>query len=193
VDGDVPISEPYTDEQIHAITIGELTPHAAPIHLADYDPEWPLLYEREATRIRGALGPRPLRIEHVGSTSVPGLAAKPVIDIILLVEDSSDEHAYLPMLEGEGYTLRIREPDWYEHRLLKGPDTNVNLHVFSNGCAEVERMVAFRDWLRTHDEDRALYEAEKRRLAEKEWKYVENYADAKSNVVEQILARSATA
>src|SRR5262249_24882897 len=143
-------------------------------------------------RIRRALGRRALLVEHVGSTSVPGLAAKPVIDIILVVDDSSDEPAYVPPLEAEGYTLRIREPDWHEHRVLKGPDTNVNLHVFSDRCIEVERMLAFRDWLRAHTEDRYLYEDEKSRLARKEWKYVQNYADAKSNVVQQILARSAT-
>src|SRR5262249_25835819 len=95
-------------------------------------------------------------------------------------------------LEAEGSTLRIREPDWHEHRVLKGPDTNVNLHVFSDRCTEVERMLAFRDWLRAHAEDRYLYEAEKRRLAEKEWKYVQNYAHAEATVVQQILARSAT-
>ena len=166
--------------------------HTAPIRLADYDPRWPRLYEREALRIRRALGRRALLVEHVGSTSVPGLAAKPVIDIILVVDDSSDEPAYVPSLEAEGYRLRIREPDWHEHRVLKGPDTNVNLHVFSDRCIEVERMLAFRDWLRGHASDRDLYEAEKRRLAEKEWKYVQNYADAKSSVVREILARSAT-
>ncbi len=89
--------------------------------------------------------------------------------------------------------LRIREPDWHEHRLFKGPDTNVNVHTFSDGCSEVERMVAFRDWLRTHDDDRELYESAKRELAAREWKYVQNYADAKSAVVEEILARALSA
>ena len=181
---------PLTEEEIRASTVGELTPHAAAIHLADYDPQWPLLFEREALRVRGALGERALRVEHVGSTSVPGLAAKPLIDIVLVVDDSSDENAYVPPLEAAGYTLRIREPEWFEHRILKGPDTNVNVHTFSDGCSEVTRMLAFRDWLRTHDDDRALYESAKRELAGREWKYVQNYADAKSAVVEQILARA---
>jgi len=184
------VADPLTDEQIRTATIGELRQHAATIHLAEYDPEWPRLYEREAERIGSALGAKALRIEHTGSTSVPGLAAKPLIDIVLVVADTRDEAAYVPPLEEAGYVLRIREPDWHEHRLFKGPDTDVNVHTFSAGCSEVERMVAFRDWLRTHDDDRELYEGAKRELAAHEWKYVQNYADAKSQVVEEILARA---
>jgi GrpB-like predicted nucleotidyltransferase (UPF0157 family) len=181
---------PLTDEEIRASTIGDLPEHNATIDLAEYDPEWPRLYEREAARIRAALGPRALRIEHVGSTSVPGLAAKPVIDVVLVVTDTRDEDAYVPPLEEAGYVLRIREPDWFEHRLFKGPDTNVNVHTFSEGCEEVDRMVGFRDWLRAHDDDRDLYLAAKLDLARREWKYVQNYADAKSAVVREILARA---
>lgn len=188
---DVPLS--YTDEQLRDVTIGELPEHNAAIELAEYDPEWPRLYAREGARIRAALGPRALRIEHVGSTAVPGLAAKPLIDIVLVVADTRDEAAYVPPLEAAGYVLRIREPDWFEHRLFKGPDTNVNVHAFSDGCEEVERMIAFRDWLRAHDEDRDLYLAVKRELAAREWKYVQNYADAKSTVVRGILARAGAA
>ena len=181
---------PLTDEEIRAATLGDLPEHNARIELAEYDPEWPRLYEREAERIGRALGARMLWIEHVGSTSVPGLAAKPLIDIVLVVADTTDEDAYVPPLEAAGYVLRIREPDWFEHRLFKGPDTNVNVHTFSEGCEEVDRMVGFRDWLRAHDEDRDLYLAAKRELAQQEWKYVQNYADAKSAVVREILARS---
>ena len=111
---------PLTDEQIRAAIVGDENPAKfQPIVLADYEPVWPMLFEREETRMRAALGERALRIEHVGSTSVPGLPAKPVIDIVLVVEDSSDEDAYVPALEAAGYVLRIREPDWYEHRVLK--------------------------------------------------------------------------
>src|SRR5262249_27232018 len=131
--------------------------------------------------------------EHTGSTSVPGLAAKPIIDITLVVADSADEPAYVPALEAAGYVLRIREPDWHEHRGLKGPDTIVNLHVFSRGCAEIERMLIFRDRLRSDDAERELYEAVKRELAEKDWEYVQHYADAKSEVVEAIIARARAA
>ena len=179
-----------TDEALQAVTVGERKPHDGPIHLADYDPAWPALFEREAARIRAALGETVVRLEHTGSTSVPGLAAKPIIDITLIVPDSSAESTYVPQLEAEGYRLRIREPDWHEHRVLKGPDTEVNLHVFSEGSVELERMVGFRDWLRTHPEDRDLYEGTKRELAARTWRHIQHYADAKTAVVEAIMARA---
>ena len=184
--------EAMSKEQIEAMTIGELTPLTGPIVLVDSDPEWPALYAREEARIRGALGDRVLAIEHTGSTSVPGLAAKPIIDITMLVADVNDEAAWIPDLEAAGYVVRIREsePEWYGHRVLKGPDTNVNLHVFSDSCVELERMVGFRDWLRTHDDDRDLYERTKRDLVTRDWQYVQNYADAKTEVVEAIVARA---
>ena len=102
-------------------------------------------YEREEARIRSVLGRRVIRIEHVGSTSVPELPAKPIVDIVLEALDSADEPAYVPAMESAGYVLRIREPDWFEHRLFKGPDTDVNVHVFTAGCEEVEQMLLFRD------------------------------------------------
>ncbi len=161
-----------------------------PVVLVDYDERWPELYQREADRISDLLGDGVLLIEHVGSTAVPGLAAKPIIDIILVVANSADELAYLPALQAAGYRLVIREPGWHQHRVLKGPDTNVNLHVFSAGCPEVERMLAFRDWLRTHDTDRELYDRTKRELATRDWTYIQNYADAKTDVVTDILRRA---
>ncbi len=179
-----------TDAQLEAVTVGERKPHDAPITLVDYDPAWPALFERDATRIRAALGETVVRLEHTGSTSVPGLAAKPIIDMTLIVPSSADEAGYVPQLEAAGYVLRIREPGWHEHRLLKGPDTDVNVHVFSVGSIELERMVGFRDWLRTHPDDRELYERTKRELAARTWRHVQHYADAKTAVVEEILARA---
>jgi len=181
-------SEEYMDE----VTIGERIPHRAPVELAEYDPEWPALYALEEARIRAALGDRVVLVEHAGSTSVPGLPAKPVIDIILEVADTTDEDAYVPPLEAAGYVLRIREPDWFEHRLLKGVDPSVNLHVFPAGCTETERMLRFRDHLRANDGDRELYLRTKRELGAKTWEHVQHYADAKSEVVEQILTRAQT-
>lgn len=160
------------------------------IRLAASDPAWPQQFEREAERIRRALGARVLLLEHVGSTSIPGLAAKPVVDILLVVADAAEEAAYLPQLEAAGYALQLREPDWYEHRLLKGPDTDLNLHVLPAGAAEIERMLAFRDWLRAHAGPRARYEAAKRALAARPWARVQDYADAKSDIVEAILAEA---
>jgi GrpB-like predicted nucleotidyltransferase (UPF0157 family) len=178
------------EEQILAAAVGEPPPTYKEVVLAEYDPEWPKWFARAEEQIRGALGDAVLRLDHVGSTSVPGLAAKPLIDINLVVDDTTDEAANVPQLEALGYVLRVREPDWYEHRLLRGYDPPVNLHVFPPGCEEIGRMLVFRDWLRTNDEDRELYARTKRELAAKEWKYVQNYADAKTAVVEEILARA---
>src|SRR5438270_309891 len=177
---------PSTEEQILAAQVGELVPLIAPIQIVDYDPEWPRLYEREAERVQSTLGDRVLLIEHVGSTSVPGLAAKPKIDMLLVVANSADESAYVPDMEAAAYVLRIREPDWYEHRMFKGPDTDINLHIFSSGCREIDRMLLFRDWLRSNESDRRLYERTKRELARNNWKYMQDYADAKTTVVHDI-------
>jgi GrpB-like predicted nucleotidyltransferase (UPF0157 family) len=163
-----------------------------PVSLAAADPEWASQYAREEERIRGALGSRVVQVEHVGSTSVSGLAAKPVIDILLVVLDSADEAGYLPDLEAAGYRLQFREPEWYEHRFLRDFDPAVQVHVFSVGAVEVERMLLFRDWLRSRSEDRELYERTKRELAVRRWEYVQDYADAKSSIVEEIILRART-
>ena len=179
------------ERELDQITIGGAQPLTSPIEIRAYDPDWPALYAREEMRIRSILGERVVRIEHAGSTSVPGLPAKPILDIVLEVPDSSDEASYVHELEAAGYPLRIREPDWFEHRVFKGPDTNVNLHVFSAGCEETERMLRFRDRLRECAADRERYAAVKRELAAHRWTYVQQYADAKTDVVREILARPA--
>lgn len=181
---------PSTDEQILAAYVGKSAPQFVPVQINDYDPEWPRLYEREVARVRSALGDRVLLLEHVGSTSVPGLAAKPKIDMLLVVANTADEASYVPALEAAGYVLSIREPDWYEHRMFKGLDTDINLHVFSAGCTEIDRMLLFRNWLRSNESDRLLYERTKRELARNNWKYMQNYADAKTAVVSEILTRA---
>ena len=181
---------PTTEEQLQEIHIGGMAPLVGRIQIDEYNPEWPRLYEREAARIRAALGDQVVLLEHVGSTSVPGLAAKPRIDILLIVPNSADEPTYVPPLEAAGYVLRIREPHWHEHRVFKGPDMDVNLHVFSPDSPEIERMRLFRNWLRSNATDRQLYERTKRELAQKDWKYTQNYADAKTEVVEEILTRA---
>jgi GrpB-like predicted nucleotidyltransferase (UPF0157 family) len=161
-----------------------------PIKLAEYDPAWVEQFAREEMRTRTALGSRAVGVHHVGSTSVPGLAAKPVVDIVLLVGDSADESAYVPQLEAAGYVLQLREPEWWEHRLLKDHNPDVQIHVFTVGSSEVERMLLFRDRLRSHIEERDLYERTKRELAAGQWVYIQDYADAKSSVVEGIIARA---
>lgn len=178
------------ERELNRVMVGGAQPLINPIEIRDYDPVWPMLYAREEARIRAILGERVLRMEHAGSTSVPGLPAKPIIDIVLEVANSADEAAYAADLESKGYPLTIREPDWFEHRQFKGPDTNVNLHVFSQGCEEFETMLRFRDHLRSHVEDRELYAKVKRELASEDWVYVQQYADAKTAVVREILARA---
>ena len=148
---------PLTEDQIRAVTVGELKPLSCRVLIVDYDPQWPGLFAHEADRIQAVLGRRALRIEHTGSTAVPGLVAKPVIDILLVVTDSANEAMYVPALESDGYSLRIREANWYEHRMFKRPDAEINLHVFSSGCPEIDRMLMFRNWLRSNAADRDLY------------------------------------
>ena len=182
--------EPVSDQDLQEVRMEVLTLHDGPITLVDYDPSWPALFQREAARIRELLGEGDLRLEHAGSTSVPGLAAKPIIDILLVVPDSADEAAYVPALTAAGYRLLIQEPDWFEHRLLKGPDTDINLHVCTTGAAEIDRMLRFRDRLRTHPADLELYAQTKRTLAQQRWRRVQHYAQAKTEVVQEILDRS---
>ncbi len=165
-------------------------PHNAPVVLEDYNPAWPDWYAVEEAKIRAALGDTVVRVEHVGSTSVPGLAAKPLIDILLVVPDSNDEDVYVPALTAAGYYLRLREHDWHEHRLVKGADPNVNIHVFSPACEELDRMLLFRDRLRSHPEELAEYERTKRALAGETWNRVQDYANAKTRVVERIILRA---
>jgi GrpB-like predicted nucleotidyltransferase (UPF0157 family) len=183
---------PMSDDQIQRVTVGVSPVLNGKITLAEYDPDWPRRFEREATRIRAAIGIRALRIEHIGSTSVPGLVAKPLIDILLVVADPADEESYVPALEAAGYVLRIREPDWYEHRMFKGPQDDVNLHTYPADSPEIDRYLLLRERLRSNDSDRELYARVKRDLATRHWTYVQNYADAKTGVIEEIMTRAIT-
>jgi GrpB-like predicted nucleotidyltransferase (UPF0157 family) len=178
------------DERLTAETIGDRQPLNSTIYLAPYNPDWPSQFLQHANLIREALADKVLLLEHVGSTSVPELAAKPIIDIVLAVVDSADEPAYIPLLEEKGFVLRIREPDWFEHRMFKAPEIAGNLHVFSVDCSEIDRMILFRNWLRNHDDDRLLYEQTKYHLAAQTWKDIQYYADAKTEVVREILERA---
>ena len=185
-----PYDVAWYDEYLDKLTVGGAQRLTQLIKIREYDPEWPRLYEREEARIRSALGDRVVRIEHAGSTSVPGLPAKPIVDIVLEVVDSGDEPSYVPDLEAAGYRVTIREPEWFEHRVFKGPDTNVNLHTFSACCEEVDTMLLFRDHLRANADDRERYARTKRELAAHPWKYVQQYADAKTAVVHEIMGRA---
>lgn len=163
------------------------------IVIADYDSSWPKKFEENKQKIIEALGDRALSIEHIGSTSVAGIAAKPIIDIDVVVKDSSDEDSYLPPLIAAGYELRVREPDWHEHRMLRTPECDVHIHIFSPGAEELDRHLIFRNWLRDNDVDRLNYESTKRALAQKSWNDMNDYAKAKTEVVERILTKASQA
>ena len=182
------------EEEIVAAHVDGVAPRlAGRVTLVEPDPDWPVAYEREAAGIRAVLPENVRRVlEHVGSTSVPGLVAKPVLDMLLAVPDATREADYVPALERAGYVLRIREPDWFEHRLLRRADgtPQVNLHVFSADCPEVRRMLLFRDTLREVPGERELYATTKRELATRNWEFTQNYADAKNAVVDDILHRA---
>jgi len=158
--------------------------------LVEYDAGWPDRYAEQEERIRGALHERAVEVHHAGSTSVPGLVAKDVIDVVLVVPDPTDEPAYAPALEEAGYVFHLRERDWHQHRLFTEHSPRVNLHVFGPDCEEVRRMLAFRDHLRTDAADRGLYERTKRELATRTWDRVQDYADAKTDVVAEIMGRA---
>ena len=179
-----------SDEYIQKMIVNGNVEHNQTIQLNPYDEKWPALFEREKERILKILKDKALMIEHIGSTSVSGLMAKPIIDILLVVEDAGKEEDYMDDLCRHGYILRVREPDFENHHMFKGPDTDIHLHVFSKGSKEIEKYLLFRNYLRLHDDARELYENTKKELAKKTWKYVQNYADAKSEVVQKILSEA---
>lgn len=162
-------------------------PEKADIVIVEYDPAWPRRFEIEREKIVGALAGRALAVDHIGSTSVPGLAAKPIVDICLTVADSSDEAAYVGDLQAGGYELRVREPDFHEHRMLRTSARDTHVHVFTQGSEEIARHLVFRDWLRQNVADRELYASTKRQLAGQDWPTTQDYADAKTDVVNTIL------
>ena len=159
------------------------------VMLVEHDREWIFDYELEAKSIKNALGAPVIDIQHIGSTSVAGLKAKPIIDIDVQVPDSSNEDAYVPALTSVGYRHVLREPWWNGHRMLVRGDGGVNLHVFQAGSPEPLRHLLFRDWLRTHPDDRDLYAAAKRRLAVETADDPDSYNLDKNAVIDDIYTR----
>jgi len=185
------MSDDSFEKRMREVIIGEI--EQPTIVIADYNPAWPERFRQEEVRTVAALGEAALSVEHIGSTSVPGLAAKAIVDILLVVEDSGEEDLYLPALEEAGYVLRIREPDFHEHRMFRTPEKDVHVHVFSAGSPEIERYLLLRDRLRQNEGDRELYAQRKRALAKRDWPTMEHYAEAKTEVVEGIISRAAAA
>lgn len=153
------------------------------IRLVPHEAGWQLAFELQRRRIIDALGPAALRIDHIGSTAVPGLPAKPIIDIDLSVADPEDEPAYLPALESSGFVLRVREPG---HRMVRSPELDVHVHVCAQGSPWMRRHLLFRDHLRADADDRAWYAATKQELARHDWPDMNAYAAAKNEVVRAI-------
>jgi GrpB-like predicted nucleotidyltransferase (UPF0157 family) len=178
-------ADTHLEAHLDAVLVGGR--EERPVVLAAPDPGWPALYEHHRAHLAGALGPRARRIDHVGSTAVPGLAAKPVVDIQVTVDDPDDEPAFGPLLESAGYAVRVREPG---HRMFRTPDRAVHVHVWAAGSADERRHVLFRDWLRRDDADRARYEEVKRALAARRWRDTNYYAEAKGPVIADIMGRA---
>jgi GrpB-like predicted nucleotidyltransferase (UPF0157 family) len=162
-------------------------PEKREIRLVPHDRGWLGLFEAERARIVAALGARALRVDHIGSTSVPDLAAKPIIDISLSVADTDDEDDYLPALAAAGYRLRVREPC---HRMLRTTDLGVHLHVCAHGSDWERRHLLFRDRLRHDDADRRAYGTLKAELASRDWPDMNAYADAKGPLIAEITVRA---
>jgi GrpB-like predicted nucleotidyltransferase (UPF0157 family) len=178
-----------TAEQMAVALVGEPPTTWQSIVIEDYDPAWVHRFAATGSLLNNALGDLIVGIEHVGSTSVPGLPAKPIIDIDLLLEDTTVESGFVPALEQHGYRLVLREPWWYGHRMLVSAEEDVNLHVWPKGAPEPVRHQLFRDWLRTHPDDRELYASTKRRLARDTADQPGDYSLAKNSVIDDIFAR----
>lgn len=160
---------------------------ARTIEMVAYDAAWPGRFAAERRRIRAALGPAALRIDHVGSTAVVGLAAKAIIDVQLSVLDPDDEGSYLPTLSGAGYKLRVREPG---HRMLRTPTLDVHVHVCAAASSWERRHLLFRDWLRSAPAEADLYAAVKYALTRRDWPDMNRYAEAKTDVIDEIMSRA---
>lgn len=162
-------------------------PEPLKLELHSSDERWVGLYLDHRRRILNALLPASVGVEHIGSTSVPGLAAKPIIDIVVTVDDITAEEDYLDALLAAGYELRVREP---AHRLVRTPTRDVHVHIYQQGAPAVGEYLLLRDWLRSNADDRDLYESTKRALLRSRWDDMNAYADAKTDVILAIKARA---
>ena len=173
------------DRHLDSVLIGGREPFTPVI--SDYDPAWPLRFAELEARIRSALGDAALAVEHIGSTSVPQLAAKPIVDVLVVVADLEDEPSYVPAMEDAGFVLRVRESG---HRMFRTPGRDAHIHVYASGDQAITDYLDLRDWLRVDESDRALYADVKRDLARRSWSDMNHYADAKTDVIRQVLGRA---
>jgi len=173
------------DRYLDSVLIGGREP--VTLVISHYDSAWPSRFAELGARIESALGAGALAVEHIGSTSVPGLAAKPIIDVLVVVADVLEERSYVPALEDAGFVLRVREAG---HRMFRTPDKDVHIHVYSSGDQAIRDYLDLRDWLRVDESDRTLYADVKRDLAKRPWSDMNHYAEAKSDVIQQVLGRA---
>ncbi|MFW5474088.1 GrpB family protein [Knoellia sp. CPCC 206450] len=159
------------------------------LHLVEPDPSWAAWFAEHETRLRGALGATAVSVEHIGSTSVPGLAAKPILDVLVTVPDITADEDYVDALVAVGYVLRVREPG---HRLVRTPERDVHVHILEDGDPVADDYLLLRDHLRVDAADRRLYEDTKRDLVSRDWSDMNAYADAKTDVIEAIKGRART-
>jgi len=176
-------------EQVGSGLVGEPPARWQAITIEDYDPAWGERFAAAGSALTETLGGLVVAVEHVGSTAVQGLAAKPIIDIDLVIADTADESTYVPALEELGYRLVLREPWWHGHRMLVSALADVNLHVWPRGAPEPVRHLLFRDWLRSHPDDLELYATTKRRLAHDTADRPDDYSLAKNEVIDAIYTR----
>jgi len=173
------------DRYLDSVLIGGREPFTAVV--SDYDPAWPSRFAELQGRIGSALGDTAIAVEHIGSTSVPGLAAKPIVDVLAVVADVDDESSYVTAMQDAGFVLRVREAG---HRMFRTPDRDAHVHVYAAGDPAIRDYLDLRDWLRVDESDRTLYAHVKRHLARKPWSDMNHYAEAKSDVIQQVLGRA---
>jgi GrpB-like predicted nucleotidyltransferase (UPF0157 family) len=171
------------DRYLREVLVGGPRP-VTPV-IVEYDDGWPARFAEHRDRIVAVLGERARVVEHIGSTSVPGLAAKDVVDVLVGIDVPDDEAAYLTDLEDAGYEVRVREPGHRALRETVGP--RVTLHCYAPGDDEVTKYRLLRDHLRTHPEARREYEATKRALAGRKWPDMNHYAEAKGPTIRRLL------
>ena len=157
------------------------------LEVVGYDDRWPEIFAEHQARLSAALRGVPVEIEHIGSTSVPGLPAKPIIDIVVAVDDITAEEDYLDAIVAAGYLLRVREPG---HRMARTPALDVHVHIYQKGDAAVTRYLLFRDRLRADGDDRALYARTKQALISQGFDDMNAYSDAKTDVITGIMSRA---
>ena len=157
------------------------------IKIVKYNNDWHSKFLEHKNKIQNCLGDIVIGIEHIGSTSVPNLSAKPIIDILLIVNDSANEDKYLKKMEDAEYELRVREPDFHEHRMFRTSEKDVHIHVLSKGSTEIDEYILFRNRLRSNDTDRIRYEKVKLYLAKSNWNDMNEYADAKTKIIKEII------